>query len=282
MLKKLSPKGSDPVTDSWFLCGSPWPVITITMGYIISVHYGKLWMSNRAKPFNLRLPIVIYNLLAVLANAYVILLAVRTVTLKSYRIYCQGVMHDKEDIYLAKAVWWYYISKGFEFWDTWFFILTKKFSHISILHVYHHATMFPLWYLATRYAPGGEVALPVIVNACVHVVMYLYYALAVMNIQRKQLVRIKLFVTVIQISQFVAAAIGCVFRFHAMLFLGDQSCYDFPVLFVLIFLTHSTSLLFLFLNYFVQEYIWKRNTKGIQPTKDHKNKNGFIKHEKNQ
>jgi len=148
MLKLLSPKGPDPVTQSWFLCGSPWPIIIITIGYLLSIHYGKRWMSSRSKPFDLRLPIVIYNILAILVNVYVILLSVRTLTLKSYRIYCQGVMHDKEDIYLAEAVWWYFISKGFEFWDTWFFILNKKFSHISVLHVYHHATMFPLWYLA--------------------------------------------------------------------------------------------------------------------------------------
>ena len=50
-----------------------------------------------------------------------------------------------------------------------------------------------------RYAPGGEVALPVIVNACVHVVMYVYYGLAAMHIQRKQLARVKLFVTIIQV-----------------------------------------------------------------------------------
>ena len=51
-----------------------------------------------------------------------------------------------------------------------------------------------------RYAPGGEVALPMVVNACVHVVMYLYYALAAMHIQRKQLARVKLFVTIIQVQ----------------------------------------------------------------------------------
>lgn len=50
-----------------------------------------------------------------------------------------------------------------------------------------------------RYAPGGEVALPVIVNACVHVVMYVYYGLAAMHIQRRQLARVKLFVTIIQV-----------------------------------------------------------------------------------
>lgn len=51
-----------------------------------------------------------------------------------------------------------------------------------------------------RYTPGGEVALPVIVNACVHVIMYLYYALSIMHIQRKLLARVKLFVTVIQVG----------------------------------------------------------------------------------
>jgi elongation of very long chain fatty acids protein 4 len=149
MLNSLSPKGPDPVTHTWLLCGSPWPILLITFGYILSIPYGKQWMSTRAKPFEIRLPMVIYNMLAIAVNAYVVLLAGRTVILKSYRIYCQGVMHDPEDMYLARAVWLYFLSKAFEFWDTWFFILTKKFSHISILHVYHHATMFPMWYLAT-------------------------------------------------------------------------------------------------------------------------------------
>jgi len=56
------------------------------------------------------------------------------------------------------------------------------------------------FFLNSRYTPGGEVALPVIVNACVHVVMYLYYGLAAMHIQRKQLARVKLFVTIIQVK----------------------------------------------------------------------------------
>ena len=149
MLERLSPKESDPLTQNWFLCSSAWPVVIITIGYLLSVPLGKRWMSARVKPFDVRLPMVLYNVLAILVNAYVVLLAVRTITLKSYRIYCQGVMHGPEDIHLARAVWWYFISKAFEFWDTWFFILTKKFSHVSILHVYHHATMFPIWYLAT-------------------------------------------------------------------------------------------------------------------------------------
>jgi hypothetical protein len=51
-----------------------------------------------------------------------------------------------------------------------------------------------------RYAPGGDAVVPVIVNACVHVVMYLYYALSAMHIQRKRLAQVKLFVTIIQVK----------------------------------------------------------------------------------
>jgi hypothetical protein len=70
------------------------------------------------------------------------------------------------------------------------------------------------------------------------------------------------------------------FRFHAMLIKGDESCYDFSVLFVLIFLTHSTSLLFLFLNYFLQQYIWKQNPKYLEEKSNSKKKNGYHKIEK--
>lgn len=112
--------------------------------------------------------------------------------------------------------------------------------------------------------------------------MYFYYALAALKIQRKLLGQIKLFITIIQvcrasqddqetkayfvpyfqISQFVAAAIGCMFRFYAMFVEQDESCYDFPVTLVLLFLLHSTTLLVLFLNYFLQEYVWKKNSKS--------------------
>jgi hypothetical protein len=72
------------------------------------------------------------------------------------------------------------------------------------------------------------------------------------------------------------------FRFYAMLIKGDQSCYDFPVIFVLIFLAHSISLLFLFLNYFLQEYVWKKNSKHLEQNTTEKKKNGYIKLEKSQ
>lgn len=57
---------------------------------------------------------------------------------------------------IASALWWYYISKLVEFLDTFFFILRKKNNQLSFLHVYHHSTMFGLWWIGVMWVPGGS------------------------------------------------------------------------------------------------------------------------------
>lgn len=57
---------------------------------------------------------------------------------------------------IAGALWWYFISKGIEYLDTVFFILRKKFNQISFLHVYHHYTMFTLWWIGIKWVAGGQ------------------------------------------------------------------------------------------------------------------------------
>jgi len=57
---------------------------------------------------------------------------------------------------IAKAIWWFYFSKLLEFIDTIFFVLRKKNGQISFLHVYHHATMFPIWWIGVKWVPGGQ------------------------------------------------------------------------------------------------------------------------------
>lgn len=57
---------------------------------------------------------------------------------------------------LAGALWWYFISKGIEYLDTVFFIMRKKFSQVTFLHVYHHCTMFTLWWIGIKWVAGGQ------------------------------------------------------------------------------------------------------------------------------
>ena len=43
--------------------------------------------------------------------------------------------------------WWFYLSKFIDFFDSIFFILRKKFDHLSPLHVIHHSTLpFMSWF----------------------------------------------------------------------------------------------------------------------------------------
>lgn len=57
---------------------------------------------------------------------------------------------------IANAVWWYYFSKLLEFCDTFFFILRKKEKQLTFLHVYHHSTMFSLWWIGIKWVPSGS------------------------------------------------------------------------------------------------------------------------------
>lgn len=57
---------------------------------------------------------------------------------------------------VAAALWWYFVSKGVEYLDTVFFILRKKFNHVTFLHVYHHCTMFTLWWIGIKWVAGGQ------------------------------------------------------------------------------------------------------------------------------
>ena len=41
----------------------------------------------------------------------------------------------------ADMTWWYHFSKWVDYLDSFFFILRKKYGHLSTLHVVHHGIM---------------------------------------------------------------------------------------------------------------------------------------------
>lgn len=57
---------------------------------------------------------------------------------------------------IARALWWYYMSKLIELMDTVFFVLRKKDNQLTYLHVYHHSTMFFFWWIGIRWVAGGS------------------------------------------------------------------------------------------------------------------------------
>ena len=58
-----------------------------------------------------------------------------------------------EALRALNLAWLFYFSKFIDFADSIFFVLKKKFTHLSFLHVFHHGIMpFQTWW-GPRLAP---------------------------------------------------------------------------------------------------------------------------------
>uniref|UniRef100_H2YG75 Elongation of very long chain fatty acids protein n=1 Tax=Ciona savignyi TaxID=51511 RepID=H2YG75_CIOSA len=113
--------------------------------------------------------------------------------------------YDPNEMKVANGVWWYYFSKIIELCDTVLFTLRKRDRQITFLHVYHHSTMPILWWIGTKWIPGGQSFVGVILNSSVHVIMYSYYGLSAMGPRVQKYLWWKKYITMIQLVQFVLA-----------------------------------------------------------------------------
>merc|ERR1711920_1007577 len=67
------------------------------------------------------------------------------------------------------------VSKVWDFMDTIFIVLGKKWRQLSFLHVYHHTTIFLFYWLNSHVNYDADIWLTVALNGFIHTVMYTYY-----------------------------------------------------------------------------------------------------------
>jgi elongation of very long chain fatty acids protein 4 len=89
-----------------------------------------------------------------------------------------------------------------------FFFSTSRHTdfqpkQVSFLHIYHHTTIAWAWWVAITYTPGGDVYFGALLNSFIHVLMYSYYALALMKVSCPW----KRFLTQAQLLQFTSVVI---------------------------------------------------------------------------
>nr|XP_009482117.1 PREDICTED: elongation of very long chain fatty acids protein 4 [Pelecanus crispus] len=206
MKKSTSPKETCPLdkrVDDWPLMQSPFPTLTISTIYLLTVWLGPKWMKTR-EPFQLRFLLVVYNFGMVLLNFFIFKELFLSSRARGYSYVCQTVDYSDNvyEVRIAAALWWYYVSKGIEYLDTVFFILRKKFNQISFLHVYHHFTMFTLWWIGIKWVAGGQAFFGAQMNAFIHVIMYMYYGLAACGPKFQKYLWWKRYLTILQLVQF--------------------------------------------------------------------------------
>jgi elongation of very long chain fatty acids protein 4 len=174
-------------------------------------------------------------------------------------IWNNPVGSSENDWRLAKLLWVFYVSKLPEFGDTFIMMLKQNYRQISFLHLYHHSTIFFIWFYVVSVGPGGDAYWSAMVNSGVHVVMYGYYfgtMLFETGRIRNFLNRFKFFITKGQMIQFL---FNC---FQTTYNLGiAETCRYTPALVQLLFV-YMVSLLALFGNFLVKNSGSNRNPTG--------------------
>lgn len=140
-LQTFLDQNGDPRVQDWPLMKSPFPtwIICISFAYLMKVQGPKL-MKDR-KPFELRRWIIVYNFLQVVFSSWLVFELLASGWWGEYSFRCQPIDRSESGARMAAASWWYFISKFTEFIDTLFFVLRKKFDHVSLLHIIHHGVM---------------------------------------------------------------------------------------------------------------------------------------------
>ncbi|XP_037782502.1 elongation of very long chain fatty acids protein-like isoform X1 [Penaeus monodon] len=240
--------------DPWLLTKSPLPTVALSLLYVLGVTWiGPKLMAKR-KPFEgLRNVMVAYNAVQVVYSAWLVYELGMGGWFGSYSFRCQtcDFSDDPMAVRMMHASYWYYFSKFVDFLDTIFFVLHKKYEHISVLHVCHHSLMpVSMWY-GVRYQPGGHNTLMGLLNSFVHVVMYGYYLLAAMGPKVRPYLWWKKHVTTLQMVQFITVIV------HALQ-LTVADCPGVPPALNLWVGLNALMFLGLFADFYVKSYREKR------------------------
>eukprot|EP00208_Stichococcus_sp_RCC1054_P003167 CAMPEP_0206135196 /NCGR_PEP_ID=MMETSP1473-20131121/528_1 /ASSEMBLY_ACC=CAM_ASM_001109 /TAXON_ID=1461547 /ORGANISM="Stichococcus sp, Strain RCC1054" /LENGTH=286 /DNA_ID=CAMNT_0053526959 /DNA_START=137 /DNA_END=997 /DNA_ORIENTATION=- len=255
----LTYPGPDSRTADWPLMHWSW-ALGITTFYILSIPVGNAIMRQRA-PFKLKGFSMLHNFAMFSLSLYMSIECIRQSYRNfgwgapgGFRLWCNqndggrpaATGFSDSGRALATVLWIHYVSKAWEFFDTWIMILKKNTRQISFLHVYHHATTFaPVWWAVVRYGPGGEAWFCCALNSAIHVLMYGYYFLATLGFKSTA---VKKAVTMSQMIQF------CAFIAQGTWILYVKACYT-PRLAPVFLVFQCVVFFVLFANFYQKTYI---------------------------
>ncbi|XP_076749958.1 very long chain fatty acid elongase 7 [Xylocopa sonorina] len=197
---------ADSRVADWPLMASPFPLLGIVSIYLAFVlRLGPLYMKNR-KPYHLNKVMICYNIFMATASASVFYGLLTSGYTTKFSLGCEAhtVSNDPESYRMARWMWRLLMLKIVELGDTVIFILRKKYSQASFLHIYHHTSTVLLSWIACKFVPGGMWTFPIMPNCIVHVIMYTYYLLACLGPEvQKRIAPWKQYITGLQMIQFI-------------------------------------------------------------------------------
>ncbi|XP_069671883.1 very long chain fatty acid elongase 7-like [Periplaneta americana] len=242
---------TDPRVEKWVLM-KPYPLFAIVSVYLYVVLVaGPRYMKGKT-PYNINRIIQLYNIGQIISCIYLAYLITNSFLFDSIKIGCDGfgVSYDPQQMKIVSIMWWTLLLKLAELVETVFFILRKKYSQVTFLHLYHHVSTLIFMWIGTKTSPGGTMAFPVMLNCVVHTFMYTYYLLTSLGPQwQNRIGKYKRYLTVFQMVQFTIILIH-------ISYVLNSSC-RVPSLLVYAFLPNLILVFYLFYDFYRDVYIAK-------------------------
>lgn len=244
---------SDPRVETWPLMGSPGPILCVLAVYMYFVKvWGPRWMAERPA-FRLSGLLIVYNVLMVLLSTLFFVVGGRLTYLPGghYDLVCEPVDYSSRPpaTQILRVGWWFLLLKLVELLDTVFFVLRKKQTHVSALHVTHHSLVAWGVWIGLKFGGGGHSSFFPILNCAVHILMYTYYLLAALGPAVRRFLWWKRYLTLLQMAQFIVAAV------HACLPLFFDCGYQ--PFFAYTLLAHAALFQAMFYNFYSNSYFSK-------------------------
>jgi len=198
--------------------------------WVIGVYALVQTMMNK-KPVNVKALMQIYNVVQIVVCGYMVW-GLFPCLMNFPNIFGVNSSFDKRGEWF---VFVHYLSKYLDWFDTLWIILNKKRSQLSFLHVYHHATIVPVWGLLLYCNVGaGTTRYGAWVNSLTHVIMYTHYLWTSLGLKNP----FKRYITMWQITQFYS----CLVHAFAVLFLETTTVHGYAWIQVV----YQTSMVYLF------------------------------------
>jgi len=172
----------------------PAVVYVLPMLFVASVYSFAGYMKNRKEPFNVKLPMQVYNVVQIVVCSYMVWGL--TPVLGFPNLF--GINSECDQ----RGEWFVYVhflTKFLDWFDTLWILMKKNRAQLSFLHVYHHATIGMIWGYLLRNGVGcGTIRYGAWANSLTHVIMYSHYLWTSFGLKNP----FKRYITLWQICQF--------------------------------------------------------------------------------
>lgn len=157
-----------------------WHPVTCTVSVVLYLGcvYGLRKYMDKAPAFELTAAMKVYNLAQVVLCGYMCYGLWSNPFSNFFRL---NVPHSQTAEYF---IYIHYLSKFLDFFDTVFMCLRRKFEQMTVLHLFHHASIPLIWsILLYCNAAFGTTSLGAFANSIVHCIMYTHYLFAACGIK---------------------------------------------------------------------------------------------------